>query len=70
MSTKAIKAVLEWAGRGDGPPELADALAELVAIRDVVRDMRMHVGIHESGPNEDISGHVDGWADAIDAEVA
>lgn len=39
MSTRNIEAVLQWVGRGDGPPELADALAELAAIREAAHEV-------------------------------
>ena len=39
MSTKNIRAVLEWAGRGDAPEELRDALAEAEAIEKAARHL-------------------------------
>ena len=32
MKTTAIRAILEWAGRGDAPPELSEAMAEVETI--------------------------------------
>jgi hypothetical protein len=52
VSTRNIRAVLKWAGQGDAPPELADALAEVEAITKAARDLTEW---HKPGPVDDVN---------------